>query len=158
MTELAIYFGISAILVAALANISIWAPLRLKIKVLSLVLVAGILPTLYLALGELLSRPKPASIEWVQRNAQEAVVLQSKIDEEIAIYVWLLIDGVSEPRAYVLPWNLEMAKQLHRAKQRAESEGTEIKMKNPFRRHDLKVEEAIFYASNHRPLPPKNVN
>ena len=75
--------------------------------------------------------------------------------EDEAIYVWLQIRDVQEPRSYVLPWNNERARQLHGAKRDAKREGTKVKMKNPFlaRRENT---EAVFYTSP-RPTPPPKI-
>jgi len=62
---------------------------------------------------------------------------------------------VAEPRSYKLPWSTEVAKQLHKAQQDAESKGTEVKMKKPFEKN-LDTREAIFYASPQSAPPAKS--
>ena len=57
----------------------------------------------YGAMLDLLSKPKPASFEWWLAKAGEATVLGSSIRRGPAIYVWLQLDGVDEPRAYGCP-------------------------------------------------------
>ena len=64
---------------------------------------------------DLLSRPKPASFEWWLSRAAEATVVGSTFDESRAIYLWLQLDGVPEPRAYALPWDQRVAEQLQTA-------------------------------------------
>ena len=58
------------------------------------------------------AKPKPIRMEWAMAAVPEATVLGATMRENEAIYLWLQFDQSSEPRAYVLPWNLETAKQL----------------------------------------------
>ena len=51
-----------------LANIAIWAPRRLRVKMAALVTAAVFLPALDLSLSEMLSRPKPLAAEWLSRE------------------------------------------------------------------------------------------
>ncbi len=39
----------------------------------------------------------------------EATVIAASVREEEAIFLWLQIDGVDEPRAYTLPWSRRAA-------------------------------------------------
>ena len=157
MNELVLLFTLTICLVAALANLTIWSRRAFWMKMCSLGLVAVFIPIAYLALTELLSRPKPASIEWAQRNVPEAVVISSQMVEERAIYLWLAIEGLDQPRAYSLPWSEELAKQLHRAGRTAESEGSQVKMRQPFDRSILQMDEPIFYANPQTATQPKRV-
>ncbi len=106
----------------------------------------------YGALIELMSRPKPASLEWVRTQAATVKVAASQLRENEAIYLWLVFDNEPEPRAYKLPWNMDMARQLRDAEQRAAQRRSEVRMKTPFSRNDAKTEQ-VFHAPP-RPAPP----
>jgi len=82
------------------------------------------LPTAYAGLSRLLSMPKPVELEWWHANAEEAIVLASTFREDEAIYLWLQLRDLAEPRAYTLPWNRDLAEQLHRRQRSAEAAPT----------------------------------
>ena len=56
MGEVLPLFALAAALVAILANIALWAPRRLRVKIVALCSLALLLPTLYLSLAELLGQ------------------------------------------------------------------------------------------------------
>ena len=60
--------------------------------------------------------------------------------------------GLDEPRAYALPWNRKLAKQLRQAQQQAEAEGTKVMVRQPFD-GDINQMERVFYPEP-RPAPP----
>lgn len=147
-------FAASAGLVASLAAITIWSPRALWIKVSALVIAALLLPTSYISLVELLSRPKPIALEWTRSDLSEAVVLGANLREGESIYLWLRVDGVEEPRSYVLPWDQKLAKQLHGAQREADAKRTAVHVRHPFenRQGDRRP---VFYAVPQPPRPPK---
>ena len=57
-----------------------------------------------------------------------AIVLGSIIREEQGIYLWLQIDGVDEPRSYVLAWNRDLAEELQAARREAEENDSDLRM------------------------------
>ena len=69
-----------------------------------------------------------------------------------AIYLWLRLPDVTQPRAYVLPWNRNAAQQLQDVGREAERTGTEVIMRGPFAPLDDRQEE-LFYAPP-QPAPP----
>lgn len=156
MIELFVLFTASTALAAVLAIIGIWSHRKLTAKVFALVATALFIPTVYLTYGDLLSRPKPASLEWWHRDAPEATVVGSQLREGEAIFVWLELPEASEPRAYKLPWQQELAKQLYGAQRQAEARGTQVKMRRPFDNLTDQI-EPMFYAQPQPPLPPKHV-
>lgn len=90
----------------------------------------------YLALGELLSRPKPVDImTWERPDVEKARILGSYVVHGKAIYLLLIYEGVTVPRYYQYPWSKPMAEQLERGK-RAQAleqiEGLELTL--PFQR------------------------
>ena len=119
MTELTYIFGVVAVLAGALGSISIWAPRRLAVKLLAVAGVTLFLPAVYAGFAQLLALPKPVALEWWQANASEATVLAASLREDEAIYVWLQLQGVDEPRAYALPWQRDLAEQLQAAQREA---------------------------------------
>lgn len=147
-------FAAAALMVAALAAISIWSNHRLLLKSTAILIVAMILPAAYLTILDLLSRPKPVSLEWAARDLGEATVIGAQLKEDDRIFLWLRVEGVDEPRYYELPWDEQVAKQLYGAQQEAEVKGTEVRMNRPFARQKLET-EMMFYAAPQPAAPPK---
>jgi hypothetical protein len=104
---------------------------------------------------DLLSRPKPASFEWWTSRAAEATVVGSSLDESRAIYLWLQLDGVPEPRAYALPWDQRVAEQLQAAARTAAERQSAVRMRLPFET-TLDDREPRFYALPQPAMPPKD--
>lgn len=154
MVDIITLFSIVGILATVLAAIGLAAPRKFWIKVSALVTIALFLPTAYAALAELLSRPKPVRIEWAERNAPHATVLGAQLQEGKAIYLWLMLEGHDEPRAYVLPWNKKMARQLHETRREARRKGSKVMMRLPFKK-PRDDGPRMFYAPPQPPLPPK---
>ena len=149
-------FVVAAVLAATLATISVWAPRRLPVKVGARgASPAPLMPAAYAAMVDLLSKPKPATFEWWLDQADEATVLGSSVAEDRAIYLWLQLDGVSEPRAYVLPWDQRAAEQLQKAAREAAERQAAVRMRLPFE-PTLDDREPRFYALPQPALPPKD--
>ena len=157
MKELFLLFAASTSLAAFLAFISVWSHRRLWAKVSAVLATALFIPTVYLSYADLLSRPKPVSFEWWQSDASEATVVGSKLREGEAIYLWIELPEVDEPRAYRLPWQQELAKQLFGAQREAEANGTKVQMRMPFKER-VDEQEPLFYAQPQPPLPPKHAD
>ena len=156
MIELFHLFAASAALAAALAAISIWSHRKLWAKISAVLATALFIPTIYLSYADLLSRPKPASLEWWYRSVPEATVIGSRLREGDAIYVWIEMADIDEPRAYKLPWQQKLAKQLYGAQREAEANGTKVQMRLPFADR-VEEQEPMFYALPQPALPPKQV-
>ncbi len=157
MTELTYLFAAVAVVAGLMTSISIWAPRRLWIKVAAIGAAALFLPTTYASLSRLLSMPKPVQLEWWLANADEATVLASTFRENEAIYVWLQLADVREPRAYALPWNRDLAEQLQTAQREAAENQTQVQMRLPFEQ-SLEDREPKFYAMPQPQSPPKDVD
>ena len=155
MSTLLPLFAVTILLAAALATLSLWAPRRLAAKLLALLLAMGFMPMAYAAMAELLSKPKPATIEWALAGAGEATVLGSLAREDEAIYLWLQLADVPEPRAYMLPWSRKLAEQLQEAQRQAAERGSGLRMRLPFE-PTLDDREPRFYAMPQPALPPKD--
>ncbi len=154
MSELTAVFTVLGGLAFVLANIAIWSPRKLRVKMGALATAAVFLPAAYMSLSEMLSRPKPVGSEWARRELAEATVIGAQMVEGEAIYVWLGLEGVKEPRAYTLPWDEKIARQLHGARRTAEASGTKVKMRNPFEPSNDQ-RERMFYAAPQPPPPVK---
>jgi hypothetical protein len=154
MSDLIALFTVLGGLAFVLANIAIWSPRRLWVKIGALATAAIFLPAAYISLSEMLSRPKPVGSEWARRELAEATVLGSQMVEGQAIFLWLGMEGVEEPRSYALPWDEKVARQLQGARRNAEARGTNVKMRNPFEQ-SIDVRERIFYAAPIAPPPQK---
>jgi hypothetical protein len=153
MTGVTELFVAATILTGMLALISIWAPRRLLVKGLALSMAVLFIPVAYASFVNLLSRPKPVSLEWWLAEAREATVLGSSLREDDGIYLWLQLPDVSEPRSYVLPWDREIAEQLQKAEREAAETQGGLKMRMPFE-PSLDDREPKFYALP-QPAPPQ---
>jgi hypothetical protein len=144
----------AAALAAVLANIGIWSPRKLWVKLSAVTAVALFLPITYFALTELLSHPKPMTLEWAQRSLPQANVISAQMIEDKAIYLWLGFEGEEQPRSYSLPWTRNMAEQLQEAQREAEANGTGVMVSMPF---ELTMDslEKKFYAAPQKSPPPK---
>ncbi len=147
-------FAIATLLVAALAAICIWSRQRLWLKVSAIAIMAVFLPVSYMTVVDLLSRPKPISLEWGSRDLSEATVLSAQLKEGERIFLWLRVDGIDEPRYYALPWDEQVAKQLYGAQREADEKGTEVRMTQPFAT-SYDEAETLFYALPQPARPPK---
>ena len=81
-------------------------------------------------------------------------MLGAQLQEGKAIYLWLMLKGHDEPRAYVLPWNKRMARQLHETRREARRKGSKVMMRLPFKK-PRDDGPRMFYAPPQPPLPPK---
>lgn len=149
------WYIVAALLAGSLALIAILAPRRWLLKYTALLCTALFLPVTYLTVNDLLSRPKPLQIEIARNHLQNAIVTASLMRENEAIYLWLQMPGVREPRSYQLPWNEQMAIDLHKAEREAEAEGTEVQMRMP-EDDGIESEKPQFQATKRIPPPPKD--
>lgn len=130
-----IYIFIAATLMAAaLASLAIWVPRVTPVRVGALIVAALFIPLGYVQLEELLSKPKPKSFEWFERNVEEAEILGVSLNEGKSIYMWLRLDGATEPRYYEFPWNLKLAERLEEDVDKAINRNSKLVIKNPFNR------------------------
>lgn len=89
-----------------------------------LVLAVGLVGLFYLATADLLGRPKPVEIEAFEGRLRDTEVLAHHLRQGEAIYLWVAGEEGAEPVAYRMPWIEKTARDLHAARQQAESEGT----------------------------------
>lgn len=154
MNQVLYLFIVALGLATALAAICIWSPRAVWIKVGALAITALFLPATYVSVVELLSRPKPIALERKHADFAEARVLGADLREGEAIYLWLRIPEVEEPRYYVLPWDQKLAQQLHRAQREATAQGTAVRARNLFSPGQDR-QAPVFYAQPQPARPPK---
>ena len=156
MDNMIYLFAAVVCLAAILASISIWAPRKLWLRGAAVVATAGLVIVAYVGFSDLLSRPKPVHLEWAMRTVTEARVLGAFPREGEAIFVWLQIRGVAEPRAYKLPWSRDLAQQLQDATERSRGNRTGVLMRSPFRLQAQEDElQPTFYSPSRRPPAAK---
>jgi hypothetical protein len=157
MNELTFLYAGVAVLAGVISSISVWSPRRFGLK-LSAIGASGLfLPAAYLGFVALLGQPKPVQLEWLRARAPEATVLASSFRENQAIYVWLQLNDVAEPRAYAIPWSRDLAEQLQTAQRQAAENQTQVQMRMPFE-PSLEEREPKFYAMPQPQLPPKTLD
>ena len=122
---------------ALLASIAIWAPRNTPIRVLALAAMTLFLPIIYVQFVGLLSKPKPVEWAWLERDVDRAEVLSVSFDEGKAIYMWLRLNGMIEPRFYSLPWRQQDAEDLEDAMEQASRTRSSVIVKDPFSRRSL---------------------
>ena len=140
---------------AALATIAIWAPRPTRVRLIALVIATFFIPVVYVQSVEMLSKPKPMSFEWYERNTDKAALLSISLDEGKAIYLWLRIDNSFEPRNYRIPWNLKLAEKLEDAVDDAVRRNSTIVLNNPFWRRSFEEWGDLNVEIIPPPLPPQ---
>ncbi len=154
MNPTLLWFGIAALVIGALASIAIWSPRDRRLKLAALGCATLMLPISYVSLNDLLGRPKNIDLETAGEFAEQARVVSSVIEENVAIYLWVKLDGIEDPRSYQLPWDKQLAIDLFKAQQQAEANGTKVKMRKPT--EESQDDQApVFYAAAQPAPPPK---
>lgn len=156
MNPILLWFATAVVVIGALASIAIWSPRERKIKLAALTCATLLLPISYFSLDDLLGRPKAINLDTAAKFATEANVLSSVVEEDVAIYLWLKLANVAEPRSFELPWSKQLAIELHKAQQQAEAEGSKVKMRKTSK-ESLDDQQPVFYASAQPAPPPKQL-
>ncbi len=156
METLTIFAFILIPMLLALVIITVWSPRRFWVKIGAVLLGLGSVIVLYIGFADLLSRPKPVSLEWMQRSAKQAVVLGAKAVEDEAIYLWLQLPAVRDPRYYKLPWDRKLAEELQKAMREARQKGGSVVVKLPFE-PSLDRKEKMFHPLPQPAAPPKDI-
>lgn len=130
-------FAASVGTAALLGSIAIWAPRKTLIRTLALLAMTLFLPLAYIQYIELLSKPKPASWAWVERDVDRAEVLSVSFDEGKAIYLWLRLNGMIQPRFYSMPWRQQVAEDLEDAMTQSARDRSSVILRNPFSKWSL---------------------
>ena len=151
---LSLPFLASVTLAALLASLALWSRRAMPIKVFALAATAAFIAVHYAALTDLLSRPKPLALEWSPPDPETTAVVASQLREGSAIYLWMLREGEEEPRAYQLPWDEDMARQLHEAQRESQQTGQAVRMRERLGGQHS-AGERMFYTDPQQPLPDK---
>ncbi len=106
-----------------LTSLVVWSHRDIGPKLAAIGLSVVLMGSGYLGFVELLSRPKPTTMEWAQDATQNATVLSVNMREDEVIYLWLVPAGTKEPRSYAMPWNKQRAQQLDSVMRQAQEEG-----------------------------------
>jgi hypothetical protein len=122
-------------------------------RTLSVGLFMALIAAVYGGGVELLGRPKPLRLEW--RHAADTQLVSALPVENEGIYVWLTTPDSPEPRAYALPWSVQLAQQLQTAMSDAEARGAAVEMAMPVD-GDFDGRKPMFYAKPQPALSPKN--
>lgn len=155
MQEIPLWYLGFVLLSTLLAIAAVWARRSIAARIGAVMLLAVMLTLQFVALTDLLSRPKPAELETATNTIEEAKVLAASIREGVAIYVWLRIEDTPEPRYYALPWRQKSAVELQRAMRESRRHGGEIVLKMPFASSMELREPPTFYALPPPALPRK---
>ncbi|MEE9299654.1 MAG: hypothetical protein V3V17_00855 [Alphaproteobacteria bacterium] len=155
MDHLIWLFVVVVLLAGGLVSVSIWSRRRTWAKLLAILLGALFIPAAYAGYVGLLSKPRPMELEWLQRLAPEATVLGARIHEGEGIYLWLQIDGIAEPRSYVIGWDRDLAEQLQQALQEADTNRSGVRMRLPYEK-SWSQDRPPFYALPQPAFPPKD--
>ena len=115
-----------------LSGIAIWAPRKAWIRIAAVALAVTMMPLGYMAYSGLLSKPKPRQLAWLERNVEKAFILGASFDEGRAIYLWLRLEGIAEPRYYALPWHQDTAEKLQDEIEEATKKNGGIMVIKPF--------------------------
>ena len=154
METLIHYFGLAAVIAVGLAAVAVGARRKLWLKAVAFTLAAVFIPVAYASMVGLLGAPKPIHLEWRQNGVEEATVLGASIREDLAIYLWLQLDGDPEPQSYKLPWNRDLALALQGALREAEENQGQVRMEGPFEAM-TETDGPTFHAPPQPASPPK---
>ncbi len=146
------FIAVSALAVA-LGFLVVWSRRAVAPRAAAVVVALALIVVAGLSLVEQLGRPKPVRVEWM-RSQNDVAVLGSRMIEGKAIYLWLGLPGVAEPRAYVLPWSIKVANDLQKALEEAAKSGGEARGELPFER-SWEMREPKFYTQPQPKLPDK---
>tara|TARA_B100000530_G_scaffold218568_1_gene140365 strand:- start:1773 stop:2318 length:546 start_codon:yes stop_codon:yes gene_type:complete len=155
MEILNVFYIIITALAALLISITIWSRRPFKWRLSAFFIGLGLITLLYVAILELLSRPKPAHMELFYKDVPEVVLLHASWEEEMAIYILVEIPGVDEPRLYILPWSREEAEKFQQAIEEGEEKDEDVKIGNPFFNADEEDRERLIYTSPAKPMAQK---
>ncbi|HUS96961.1 MAG TPA: hypothetical protein VMX97_09505 [Hyphomicrobiaceae bacterium] len=129
-------FAGAVLLMGLLASIAIWAPRKLPVRAAALLVAILILPWCYVVLAGLLSMPKPQSLAWFETKVEKAELLGASFAEGKTIYLWLRLEGMTEPRYFVMPWRKQTAQQLEDTIDAATKSRAGIVIFKPFQKRD----------------------
>ncbi|MGI9422471.1 MAG: hypothetical protein ACR2PA_04710 [Hyphomicrobiaceae bacterium] len=125
-------FALSVAGMLALATIAVWSPRAVWIRIVAVALAITMMPLGYVALAGLLAKPKPKQLAWFERNVEKAHILGISFAEGKAIYLWLRLEGMLEPRYYSIPWSQKAAEALEDQMEAATKQNGALMVIKPF--------------------------
>ena len=140
MNYLGLLLGLSivfTIIVGFLLWLVVHSRTSVVLKFISLIVGSVLILFFALSISDSLGLPKPFNWEWRYKDRDIVEVVGYDIREGQALYLYLKIEGVDEPRSYVLGWNLKMAEQLQEAGEKAKRSGRRLLMKQPFKKFGM---------------------
>lgn len=148
MTATYVTFAIAMAILAGSAVIYA----RRWVKVLSTVLFVGLIiaaPSIYY---DTLSRPKLLTDE--VRNDEQAEILAFAVQEGVAVYYWLQLPGLNEPRYYYEAWSEQARKRAQAMyREKGKDENATLIIPYPFQ-PSLNEDENLTIHALPQPKPP----
>ena len=132
MDDMFYLFALSVGGILALSIIAVWSPRATWIRVTAVALAILMMPLGYLTLAGLLAKPKPKQLAWFERNVEKAHILGISLAEGKAIYLWLRLEGMLEPRYYSIPWSRKAAESLEEQMEAATKQNGALTVIRPF--------------------------
>lgn len=151
MSNAVIYLFLVVLVVGSLSSIGVWNARTVATRVGTLILMVAGVVFAAMSMTVAMGVPKPSRLEVVR--VEKAVVLSARMQEGVAMYLWVMLPGATEPRSYVLPWDQNLAQELQKAQEEAGQDGT-VEMMMPFERSWDKKEKK-FYAMPQPKMPDK---
>ncbi len=149
------FFFIIVILTAILTSLIFKSRNKTQTKFFTLILGISIFLISYVSLLEILSRPKPKSLEILNKYVEEVTLLHVSWVEGEAIHILIRLDGVKEPRLYSFPWDPIQAQEFDEALEKGRENNEEVRISNPFFVSNLEERKTLIYSSPAKPLPAK---
>lgn len=109
----------------------------------------------FVAITELMGRPKPIEQAWLERDQPAARVLAMRLEKDRAIYLWLLLPGETAPRSYALPWMRRTAEKLDDAMTRAGERDHRLQIEGPMSKWSLYSDGELPLSIIAPPRPPQ---
>src|SRR5690349_5306148 len=100
-----------------------------RARVLICALFLALLPVAFVAHADLLGRPRPLALRWLQAQRPGQVpVLGADVVEGRSICLMVKLPGEAEPRLFRLDWDRKLAEQVQAALREAQNNGTGMMM------------------------------
>lgn len=157
MDILSLVFVITCSILLALTLISFKFIPYFSIRTVVLVLFLAIMPLGFYSYGNFLGKPKPIVLEL--KDIGDVALLGFHYEENIAVWLWILEQGESEPVYYVLAWNKKLVEKIQQALLQLRGTNGSIMINGKILNgefNDLEYDSDIIYvvpSTNH--LPPK---
>lgn len=128
MENIPILYLVQVLLAGLLAVIAIWARRKIAPRVVAVLVLFSLVMVGYYSLINLLGRPQPYEHAFFKDVQEDAAVIAASIDEGEAIYLWLRIPGLRQPRYYRMAWDQQTATALKTAIDRSLRNNTSVQL------------------------------